>query len=118
MPQRVISGLYFEKSQGHHVRRQASQRARERCFFGGGQSNSQPHIIGKYSQPHIIRKYSQPHIMRRFYLVADSFFFGGGQLFFSRNQLPRGAWIGAQGLLEGGGGGSWMGARECLGRER
>ena len=33
-------------------------------FFGGGQSNSQPHIIRKYSQPHIIRSKSQPHIIR------------------------------------------------------
>ena len=45
-------------------------------------------------------------------------FLVAGSCFFSRNQLPRGAWIGAQGVLEGGGGDSWMGARECLGRER
>ena len=57
---------------------------------------------------------SQPHIIRTSRGGRDSCFFGGGQLFFSRNHFPRGAWIGAQGVLEGGGGDSWIGARECL----
>ena len=32
-------------------------------FLGGGQSKSQPHIVGTESQPHIVGRESQPHIV-------------------------------------------------------